>query len=504
MWDGLFNAKYRDKMKFTIMYTDHWENGGIYSFDDLMNNLMPYWIETFFKNPNYQKTLDNKPILYIYDNNLFMKKIGDVDRDGVSGTVKDVQVALEAMRQATKKAGFNGLVINTEIRSQHKETAKKISECGYDNVFAYSFSPTEDNISNQAMKEDISKILNSQRNYFKKYGNTKVMPTISKMWDSRSWFEVGFVTNSYDYNYKFDLATYKQMAEWIKDEFDAPEIDGSGKKMIMIDNWNEYAEGHYLFPTYAEPGFRGGKNGFGYLDVLREVFGIDDFQHEDIYPLEEGFGPYDKYYPAGWKQNNDPGFRFEENYNQFIPKFDNILGKNAYGGDSSFNKLTQFSNSIDYSSDIIKINNNSSIRINIDAEFINNLKENQKGLSINTAFGSIIVPKETISKLKSDNSLDVVFKKLIDVTEMKKILKNNGFKLTSDNTAFEIRIMQSNIPVINIKPLIIKLKLKDISKCNLVLINDDNATMRIASTITEPDECLFDLSTSGLIGVVNK
>jgi hypothetical protein len=64
--------------------------------------------------------------------------------------------------------------------------------------------------------------------------------------------------------------------------------------------------------------------------------------------------------------------------------------------------------------------------------------------------------------------------------------------------------MQSNIPVINIKPLIIKLKLKDISKCNLVLINDDNATMRIASTITEPDECLFDLSTSGLIGVVNK
>jgi hypothetical protein len=237
---------------------------------------------------------------------------------------------------------------------------------------------------------------------------------------------------------------------------------------------------------------------------LREVFGIDDFQHEDIYPLEEGFGPYDKYYPAGWKQNNDPGFRFEENYNQFIPKFDNILGKNAYGGDSSFNKLTQFSNSIDYSSDIIKINNNSSIRINIDAEFINNLKENQKGLSINTAFGSIIVPKETISKLKSDNSLDVVFKKLIDVTEMKKILKNNGFKLTSDNNAFEIRIMQSNIPVINIKPLIIKLKLKDISKCNLVLINDDNATMRIASTITEPDECLFDLSTSGLIGVVNK
>ena len=64
--DALFKSRYGDRMKFTIM----WENqikgkAGIADEKDLMENLMPYWIEKFFKRDNYLK-IDNKPVLYVY------------------------------------------------------------------------------------------------------------------------------------------------------------------------------------------------------------------------------------------------------------------------------------------------------------------------------------------------------------------------------------------------------------------------------------------------------
>lgn len=55
--DGLFHAKYRDKFKFCIM----WENGcapGVKDAHDLLNNVLPFWIENYFTHPSYLK-LDN-------------------------------------------------------------------------------------------------------------------------------------------------------------------------------------------------------------------------------------------------------------------------------------------------------------------------------------------------------------------------------------------------------------------------------------------------------------
>ena len=55
-----------DKMKFTIM----WENqsrgvAGVADERDLLENLLPFWIENYFRQPSYLK-IDNKPLLLIY------------------------------------------------------------------------------------------------------------------------------------------------------------------------------------------------------------------------------------------------------------------------------------------------------------------------------------------------------------------------------------------------------------------------------------------------------
>lgn len=51
-------------------------------------------------------------------------------------------------------------------------------------------------------------------------------------------------------------------------------------KMLLLDNWNEYGEGHYIFPTR--------QYGFGYLDAVRNVFCSVDQEHLDLVPEDLG------------------------------------------------------------------------------------------------------------------------------------------------------------------------------------------------------------------------
>jgi len=61
-----------------------------------------------------------------------------------------------------------------------------------------------------------------------------------------------------------------------------------GSKMLLLDNWNEWSEGHYLAPHR--------EYGFGYLDAVRKVFSDAPEKHTDLVPKEVGLGPYDTAY----------------------------------------------------------------------------------------------------------------------------------------------------------------------------------------------------------------
>jgi hypothetical protein len=61
-----------------------------------------------------------------------------------------------------------------------------------------------------------------------------------------------------------------------------------GSKILLLDNWNEWSEGHYIAPHR--------EYGFGYLDAVREVFSDAPKNHVDLVPADVGMGPYDKAY----------------------------------------------------------------------------------------------------------------------------------------------------------------------------------------------------------------
>ncbi len=62
-----------------------------------------------------------------------------------------------------------------------------------------------------------------------------------------------------------------------------------GHKMLLLDCWNEWSEGHYLAPHR--------EYGFGYLDAVRRVFSDGPEPHHDLSPAEIGRGPYEQAAP---------------------------------------------------------------------------------------------------------------------------------------------------------------------------------------------------------------
>lgn len=91
--DALFKSRFADRMKFTIM----WENqvrgkAGVADEKDLLTNLLPFWIERYFKHPSYLK-VDNRPALFIYRPEFLVQDLGGVDQ---------VNKALAQMRQACR------------------------------------------------------------------------------------------------------------------------------------------------------------------------------------------------------------------------------------------------------------------------------------------------------------------------------------------------------------------------------------------------------------------
>lgn len=260
--DALFKSRFANKMKFTIM----WENqskgtSGVADEQDLMNNLLPYWMENYFKNPNYLK-VDNKPVFFIYRPENLVQDLGGVEK---------VPIALDKMRAACRRAGFDGLYILGEYRGVGPNVLKSIKQLGLDYTFAYCWGIGGSPAPEQAIQ--------AQMNFIKKTQEISILPqvvTVSQAWSG--WQDEGSV-------WKLPPAAFEKLLRQAKEFTATLPKNELGSRMLLLDNWNEWSEGHYLAP-YRE-------YGFGYLDAVRRVFSDAPTAHDDLLPEDIGRGPYD-------------------------------------------------------------------------------------------------------------------------------------------------------------------------------------------------------------------
>ncbi|TAN39110.1 MAG: hypothetical protein EPN23_00595 [Verrucomicrobia bacterium] len=259
---ALFKSRFAGKMKYTIM----WENqsrgqAGVSNEQDLMQNLLPFWLENYFMQPGYLK-VDGKPVLFIYRPEFLIQDLG-----GETNVVK----ALDKMRQACRDAGFAGLYILGEYRGLDPKHLKLMKRLGLDYTFAYCWG-----IANNPTPEEA---IQKQMEYIRKTQELRILPqvvTVSQAWSG--WRDEGSI-------WKIPPADFERLLRQAKDFTATLPKAELGSRMLLLDNWNEWGEGHYIAP-YRE-------YGFGYLDAVRNVFASAPPQHEDLLPEDVGLGPYD-------------------------------------------------------------------------------------------------------------------------------------------------------------------------------------------------------------------
>ena len=270
---SLAKSHYGNDFKYCLLYVDEGKvMDGIASEDDFLNDLVPYWIENFFKKSNYLR-INGKPVFTIYRPEKFIADLGGE---------KKAAVAINKMRDACIKAGFPCLILCGEyhLLINKKETMYK--NLGLDVAMSYHW-PSFSGLMGEIAPADTT-IMRMQTTCWSGLENVTDLPsitTVSVGWDSRPWGNT-----YYKSPWMLSIAEYKQLLSLAKQYMDKQATGSIPSKILMLDNWNEFGEGHYIFPTKKE--------GFGYLDAIREVFCNSPLEHKDIVPEELGFGPYEK------------------------------------------------------------------------------------------------------------------------------------------------------------------------------------------------------------------
>ena len=235
---GYMKSKYADMLDFAILVTVIGSNNGA---DNFLEHHVRYWIERYFRSPNYWK-VDNKPVIPIYDVSA-MNKLGS-----------DILNRIEAMLIEHGFAGAIFMGTNNGVTS----TAN-----GYD--YKYQYHQSNDDI----VGHNVIRALKSKQSS----DGVKFIASPSQGWGNEAWGRA-------DRKINMPLDEWQASLEWIKNVYMPQEKSADSSSLsantLWLGNWNEYAEGHFLAPSNIA--------GFGYVEAVRKVFVSDSTAHTDVLP----------------------------------------------------------------------------------------------------------------------------------------------------------------------------------------------------------------------------
>ncbi len=268
--NAFFTARYATMMKFAIMFETQ-ARWAAADREDLLHNVLPFWVKEYFSRDNYLK-IDNQPVVFLYDT-------GRQFRDALGGD-GGMKEAFDACREEAKKHGYNGLIFAEQMTPWKEDPIPCAKARGIDAVFAYNWgipgaNTPSDVVHDEQMSENMKYLAEDPTHY---------ISAVSQFWDPEPRF---FTISGYHKRYFYlDYKTYRRLLRNTKYLCDAAPRDSLAHKIIMVDNWNEWDEGHYLAPNY--------RFGFKYLQCIREE--LTDRENVPDYrmPASLGFGPYDE------------------------------------------------------------------------------------------------------------------------------------------------------------------------------------------------------------------
>ena len=276
--EALFNAKYKNHMKFAIMFENN-PRWGTSDPVDIVENLMPFWTENYFKKENYL-VIDNKPVLFVYLPTRLEEAMGGPEAQ---------KKAFDACREYARKEGFDGMTFATYNYDTTAVGMKADYDGGYDFRFCYDsgYKPEYDYPPQEEVIEAQTSILKEKL----EMDPTGFVPTITCFRDhtprrSQRWFDMGYSYYRRGCNYKLDPENFRKILRKMKEMTDELPEGSWGKKIFMIDNWNEWDEGHYVSPSH--------EFGFKYLQAIREELTFRDNLPDYRMPQDIGLSNFNK------------------------------------------------------------------------------------------------------------------------------------------------------------------------------------------------------------------
>ena len=273
--EALFNAKYQKYMKFAIMFENSPRWGSTDS-RDIVEHLMPFWMEHYFKRGNYL-IIDNKPVLMVFHGTRLASQFADA---------AEQKAAFDACREYAKKEGFDGMYFGICDGSTKPESYELQKERGYDFRFGYASGYVP-----EASYPEQEAIIKGQCEHFDQYLALDPMNhvgTASCFRDSSPrhtphWINMGYGFQNEKIWY-LAPENFRKVLRHMKEAADKLPEGAWSKKMIMIDNWNEWDEGHFVAPSH--------QFGYKYLQAVREELTERDNLPDYRTPQELGLDGY--------------------------------------------------------------------------------------------------------------------------------------------------------------------------------------------------------------------
>ncbi len=259
--EGYLKAKYRDYLKFCVMWANHAPFA-----DHTLEQLLivtDYWIEKYFRLDCYYK-IDGKPVVSFFaPDNLTCDLKGS----------ENVRIAFDEMRKRVRSAGFPGIYF-IACGDNSPSSQERFKKEGYDAISAYNYPSAGAKSSLWASYKTLMQAHVDIWNNSLRANTLTYIPLLTVGWDSRPWHGNNALV-------RFGRSTehFKNGLKYLKNW-----MDKNNRYIALLEAWNEWGEGSYIEPN--------SEFGFGDLEAIRDVFSKTEDKPQNVAPSDIGIGDY--------------------------------------------------------------------------------------------------------------------------------------------------------------------------------------------------------------------
>lgn len=251
--NAYLTATSRHGVDFSILWANHTDY--IFSQKQL-TELFRFWAQRYFFRPDYLK-IDGKPVVFVFSAQVLTR---NAERIGMTSAQ-----LLELANQEAKAVGLPGVTVIGGIGGNAVGGFDYAASSGYGGFSAYNFhGPATRSFSpGRHVSHSFSELDSAYHDHWswmlKNASGLYVVP-MSSGWDKRPWGGSKDPKHDNSRSTPAGFRAHLLAARKVMDENPT-----KTRKTGVICCWNEYGEGSFIEPTR--------KDGFVYLEQVREVFG---------------------------------------------------------------------------------------------------------------------------------------------------------------------------------------------------------------------------------------